>query len=284
MGIHFSNVDFKYYKKSPVNTLDNITLSIDGENEFVAILGHTGSGKSTLVQHMNSLILPTSGKIQIFDSVIGNKTKVKFKPIRKKVGLVFQFPEYQLFEDTVIKDVMFGPLNFGKDKEEALKLAKNALSLVGIDESIQDKSPFALSGGQMRRVAIAGVLASEPDILILDEPTVGLDPKGKIELMNLLCKIQKETKKSIVMVTHDMDIVCSYVKRVIVMQKGQLVFDGSTKDLFNDEEKLLSFNLDYSTVSKYAKNLKESGLISYKSIPLNKQELIELILKGEQHE
>ena len=277
MGINFQNVVFKYSKKASKNILNNISLDINKNDEFIMIVGETGSGKSTLVQHMNALLLPTSGEIHIYDKVIKPKSKIKLKEIRQKVGLVFQFPEYQLFEDTVLKDISFGPKNFGKSKDEAISLAKAASKSVGISDEILAKSPFNLSGGQMRRVAIAGILASDPEILILDEPTVGLDPVGKEDLLNLLKEIQEKTHKSIVMITHDMDNVARFAKRVIVMNKAEIAFDGTPQELFNNDEILESYNLDLPECAKYAKALKEKGLINYQDIPLTKEKLLEVI-------
>lgn len=280
MGINFQNVVFKYSKKASKNILNNVNLSINKNDEFVMIVGETGSGKSTLVQHMNALLLPTSGQIHIYDKVIKPKTKIKLKDIRSKVGLVFQFPEYQLFEDTVLKDISFGPKNFGHSKKDAESLALKAAVDTGISEDLLDKSPFNLSGGQMRRVAIAGILASNPEILILDEPTVGLDPVGKEDLLKLLVNLQNETKKSIVMITHDMNNVARFAKRVIVMSKGNVVFDGTPQKLFNDEELLNTYNLALPECGKYAKALKEKGLINYQDIPLTKEKLLEVIKEG----
>ena len=277
MGINFQNVVFKYSKKASKNILNNISLNINKNDEFIMIVGETGSGKSTLVQHMNALLLPTSGEIHIYDKVIKPKSKIKLKEIRQKVGLVFQFPEYQLFEDTVLKDISFGPKNFGKSKDEAISLAKAASKSVGVSDEILAKSPFNLSGGQMRRVAIAGILASDPEILILDEPTVGLDPVGKEDLLNLLKEIQEKTHKSIVMITHDMDNVARFAKRVIVMNKAEIAFDGTPQELFNNDEILESYNLDLPECAKYAKALKEKGLINYQDIPLTKEKLLEVI-------
>ena len=277
MGINFQNVIFKYSKKASKNILNDINIKIERENEFVVIVGETGSGKSTLVQHMNALLLPSKGVVNIYNHLVKPKSKIKLKEIRKKVGLVFQFPEYQLFEDTVLKDISFGPKNFGKSKEEARNLALKASKDAGVAENLLEKSPFNLSGGQMRRVAIAGILASDPEILILDEPTVGLDPVGKEDLMRLLINLQEQTKKSIVMITHDMDNVARFAKRVIVMNKGNVVFDGAPQELFNEESILDKYNLDLPVCAKYARALKERGLIDYKDIPLTKEALLNLI-------
>lgn len=279
MGIHFQNVGFKYSKKASKKQLDHIHLHIQAKDEFLMILGHTGSGKSTLVQHMNGLLFASSGEVTIFNQRVIKSKKVKLKPIRKHVGLVFQFPEYQIFESTVLRDVMFGPKNFGKTKEEAEALAMRACHLVGLSDEFFEKSPFNLSGGQMRRVAIAGALACDPDILILDEPTVGLDPKGKDELMQLLVDIQKETHKTIIMITHDMNIVARFAKRVVVMNHGELVYDGDKHTLFENKSLLDEFHLDLPTPATLAEGLISRGLIHPKSLPLTKEELLTAILR-----
>lgn len=284
MGIDFQNVDFKYAKKASTKQLDQVSFSIQAKDEFVMILGQTGSGKSTLVQHMNGLLIASGGHVRIFDQNIIRSKKIKLKPIRRHVGLVFQFPEYQIFESTVLKDVMFGPKNFGKTKEEAEQLAKDACQLIGITPDMLERSPFNLSGGQMRRVAIAGSLAIDPDILILDEPTVGLDPKGKDELMDLLVDIQQKTHKTIIMITHDMDIVANYAKRVLVMNHGKLVYDGSVQALFENESYLKQYNLDLPTSALLAKGLKEKGLLHYQRLPLTKSQLYTAIVKGGEHD
>lgn len=311
MAIDFQKVDFKYNELADKKTLSNVSFSINEKDEFVAILGHTGSGKSTIAQLMNCLLLPSDGQITIYGQPIILKKKTivrlntrkndckyssntskkglfakyqkpiyysKLKEIRSHSGLVFQFPEYQLFEDSVVKDISFGPKNFGKTNEEALSIAKDCAKMVGLPEKLWDKSPFALSGGQMRRVAIAGILALNPDILIFDEPTVGLDPVGKNELVLLLQKIQRETHKSIIMISHDMNIVARVAKRIIVMKEGNLVYDGDKYALFDDEELLHSFNLDLPECAMLAKSLKEKKLIDYQRLPLTKEELLSVIL------
>ena len=315
MGINFQKVSFKY---APLldDTLKDISLNINEKDEFIFILGHTGSGKSTLVQNMNALLLPYSGCAEVFDKKIitriyhplrfntkknQKRYNMKYKKgilnkgnmpvysknlraIREHIGLVFQFPEYQLFESTVLKDVMFGPKNFGHNKEEALIAAKKALKLVEFPESLYDRNPFLLSGGQMRRVAIAGILAIDPDVIILDEPTVGLDPKGKETLMKLLVNIQKETHKSIIIISHDMNVVAEYAKRIIVMSNGEIVYDGNKRPLFEDLDLLYKYNLDLAECSKIAIELKKRNLISYKHLPLDKNELKTVILGGDIYE
>ena len=284
MGINFQNVDFKYSKKASYKQLDQVSLNINEKDEFVMIVGHTGSGKSTLVQHMNGLLLATSGRAEVFNINVIRSKKIKLKPVREHVGLVFQFPEYQIFESTVLEDIMFGPKNFGKSKEEAKQLAIQAAHRIGINDEILERSPFTLSGGQMRRVAIAGAMAINPDILILDEPTVGLDPKGKDELMNLLVHMHNETHKTIIMISHDMDIVASYAKRILVMDQGKLIYDGDKKGLFADEEFLRQHNLDLPVISTIAKGLKAKGFIQYDQLPLTKDELYDIIVGGKTNE
>lgn len=258
MAINLSKVSFAYQKpkkKEKANyALKDVNLKIDDKNEFITIVGHTGSGKSTLVQMLNCLLIPNEGFIDIDGKIISkkNERKIKLKNVRKKVGLVFQFPEYQLFEETIIKDVMFGPKNFELDDVE--RRAREALKKVGIKEEMFEENPFNLSGGQMRRVAIAGILASDPDILIFDEPTVGLDPLGKRELLDLLKKLNEEDNKTIILVTHDMDVVGEVSKRVIVLDKGRVVYDGDKVTLFKNEEMVRNHSL---SLPNYVAMLKE---------------------------
>ncbi len=258
MGIKFEKVTHTFKNpdgKTRFIAMEDIDLSIDEKNEFVMVCGHTGSGKSTLIQHMNALLFPSSGKLEIFGRVIKKKKNKKLNEIRKKVGLVFQFPEYQLFDETVLKDVMFGPINFGLKKEEAKEKAINALKMVDFDEKLYDQSPFRLSGGQMKKASIAGILALEPEIIVLDEPTRGLDPKSSEEVMELFNKIHNEYNKTIIVITHDMDIVSKYAKRVVVLNEGKIVYDGSKENLFTDKN-FESFHLDYPSSMKLAMDLK----------------------------
>jgi len=290
MGINFQELTFKYQKKQTNNTINTLDLSINSQDEFVAILGHTGSGKSTMVQLMNALLLPTTGRAFINNQELTHKglknKKLKLKTIRHHVGLVFQFPEYQLFEDTVLKDIMFGPINFGKTPKDAEEISKGVCDDLNIPSDILTKSPFSLSGGWMRKVAIAGILACDPEILVLDEPTVGLDPKGKIELMELLNNISKKTHKSIIMISHDMNIVAKYAKRVIVMKEGTKVYDGEKRALFEDSNKLMEYNLNLPECAKIALELKNKGLISFNHLPLSIDELYNVITneEGDVHE
>lgn len=240
MGLSFKEVSHLYptaKKKVYTVALDKINLNIEGTDEFVALVGKTGSGKSTLMEHMNALLLPTSGTVQIYDKVITAKKNKnpKLKEVRKRVGFVFQFPEYQLFEETVLKDIMFAGKNFGLKEEDAKERALETARLLRIDEEVLKKSPFNLSGGQMRKAAIAGILAYDPDILLLDEPTRGLDPKTQTDIMELFYEIHKTTHKTIILISHDMDLVYKYASRVIVLNQGHIVFDGDKVDLFSSK-------------------------------------------------
>lgn len=236
MGISFKEVTHKYpglKRKQFTLAIKDINLDISDKNEFVAIVGKTGSGKTTLVEHMNGLLLPSSGTVGVFDYVITPKERKnpKMNKIRKRIGFVFQFPEYQLFEETVLKDIMFAPLNFGFKEEDAKKRALEVAKKLHI-EDLLNKSPFNLSGGQMRKVAIAGILSYDPDILLLDEPTRGLDPLGQVEIMELFKTIQEETGKTIILISHDMDLVYKYATRVVAMKNQVIEYDGNKEDLF----------------------------------------------------
>lgn len=259
MAINLKEVKFTYNtlkkKIAPKFILNDINLHIDSQDEFITLIGQSGAGKSTLVQLLNGLLLSNYGEVVVFDKTLSNNKKIKLKDTRKRVGLVFQFPEAQLFDETVLKDVSFGPKNFGLDNP--VELARKALSVVGIDESLYETNPFNLSGGQMRRVAIAGILASNPDILVFDEPTVGLDPEGRKELLNLLKKLNEEYHKTIILVTHDMDIVASVAKRVIVLKRGMIAYDGDKTSLFKNDELLKECSLDYPNTIKILKEIKK---------------------------
>ncbi len=240
MSIKFENVAYEYAPNSPFahHALKSITAAIE-PNSMTAIIGATGSGKSTLVQHLNGLLQPTEGRVLVLDTIIEpNKKSKHLKQLRARVGLVFQFPEMQLFEETIYKDVSFGPKNFGFSEEEVKSNVEQSLRLVGIDESIWERSPLNLSGGQKRRVAIAGVLATNPDVLVLDEPTAGLDPQGSKDMMELFVKLNKEHGKTIIMVTHDMDHVLHYAENVLVLEQGNVKYDGTSEDFFNHSELL----------------------------------------------
>lgn len=258
MDIQFKEVGYAYKGfKELYHAIKNINLTIDEDGEFIAVIGQTGSGKSTLVQHLNALMRPTSGKINILGTELPSKKKIKVNHLRQKVGLVFQFPEYQLFEINILKDVEFGPSNFKETKPHALEYAKEALNIVGIDESLYGESPFRISGGQMRRVAIAGILAMKPHILVLDEPTRGLDPQGKDDMMDMFYDIHRKENKTIVMISHDMDVVAKYAKRIIVLDKGHIVYDGPKENLFTHKD-FDKFHLDYPTPMKVLNHLHET--------------------------
>lgn len=260
MAIKVENLFYTYGIKSPnpSHALKGVSLTIE-EHSFVAFVGETGSGKSTLIQNLNALLVPTSGQVQVDDFVVTGKAKKNknIKQLRKHIGVVFQFPEYQLFEETVEKDVAFGVKNFGASEEEALKKTHGALLSVGLDDSYFKRSPFDLSGGEKRRVAIAGILAIEPDILVLDEPTAGLDPKGVNDIMSLVVKMH-EDGKTIILVTHDMDIVMKYCEKVYVLKKGQLAFEGDPYQLFALDNEDLS--IEVPALFELARKLKNKGL------------------------
>lgn len=280
MDIRFEQVDFTYQPNTPFEqrALFDLNLTIK-EGSYTAIVGHTGSGKSTLLQHLNALVKPTKGKVMIGDRTILPETNNKnLKPIRKKVGIVFQFPEAQLFEETVERDIAFGPKNFGVSDEEGKRLAKEMLTLVGLDESYLERSPFELSGGQMRRVAIAGVLAMEPEILVLDEPTAGLDPQGRKEMMGMFQKLHEERGMTIVLVTHLMDDVANYADHVLVLEKGKIVKDGTPQSVFEDIDWLKEKQLGVPTAASFAEKLIAKGM-SFDTLPLTAEALADDLLK-----
>lgn len=260
MSVTFKEVEHTYSKDTPFSyhALKGVNLDIK-QGSMTALIGHTGSGKSTLIQHINALLLPTAGEVTIDDILITATNKPKtLKPLRKKAGLVFQFPEYQLFEETIVKDIVFGPKNFGIDENEAIEIAKETLRLVGLDDSYLEKSPFDLSGGQKRRVAIAGILAMNPDILILDEPTAGLDPQGAKEMLNLFKRINK-SGKTVLLVSHDMDQVLEYCDDVIVMNKGKVEKHVSTQELFKETQYLTSLSIDLPMITAFILELNKNG-------------------------
>ena len=260
MSISIKNLRYVYMPGSPFEkvALDDVSLTIE-EGEFVALIGHTGSGKSTLIQHINGLLKPTSGNI-IIDGVDITSKNVKLSDIRKKVGLVFQYPEYQLFEETIEKDIAFGPKNLGLDDDEINKRVIKAMNMVGLDYEIyKDKSPFDLSGGQKRRVAIAGVVAMEPKILILDEPTAGLDPKGRDEILEKIKELREEYNMTIILVSHSMEDVAKLATRVLVMHKSKCILDGTTSRIFKEIETLESVGLAVPQVTYLVRELRKNG-------------------------
>lgn len=290
--INFNNISFIYNKKDPnhYDALKEVSFNIE-KGDFIALVGHTGSGKSTLVQTLNGLLLPTSGYTKVLDFyVTGDKEIIKkvkkekglkrkdfkkFSNLRKEVGMVFQFPEYQLFSETIIKDVMFGPLNFGMNEKEAKEKAIEALNEVGIDESYYEKSPFEISGGEKRRVAIAGIIASSPSILVLDEPTVGLDPNGKKEILDLIKKIH-EKGTTIIIVTHDMDVVMEYATKVAVLKDSRFIKMVTPNELFNSKD-LSNYSLEIPSFYKFKRYLDEFGFKNDISNANTIDELVDVI-------
>ncbi|MBW4875460.1 MAG: energy-coupling factor transporter ATPase [Paeniclostridium sp.] len=261
MSIIIENLTHIYNEGMPFasKALDNINLTIE-DGDFVGLIGHTGSGKSTLIQHLNGILKPSTGKILINKVDITDKN-LNLTDIRKKVGVVFQYPEYQLFEETVEKDIAFGPSNLGLEEEEIRKRVKTSMEAVGLDYDVfKDKSPFELSGGQKRRVAIAGVIAMNPEVLILDEPTAGLDPKGRDEIFELIKMLHDEKNMTIILSSHSMDDMAKLVKNIIVMNAGKVEFMGSTRGVFeNHSNRLKEIGLDIPQVLELCNKLREKG-------------------------
>lgn len=280
MGIHLQEVSYTYQAGTPFEgrALFGVDLEIvDGS--YTALIGHTGSGKSTILQLLNGLNIPTSGSVIVDDMVINATSDKKgIKQVRKKVGLVFQFPESQVFDETVLKDVAFGPQNFGISQEESEKIAREKLVLVGISEELFERSPFELSGGQMRRVAIAGILAMEPNVLVLDEPTAGLDPAGRQELMDIFKQLHANGM-TIVLVTHLMDDVANYADWVYVMEKGKLIRSGKPRDVFQEVEFLETIQLGVPKITKFAANLERRGFV-FERLPVTIKEFAEVMSHG----
>ena len=260
MQIKIVNLSYIYMPKTPnaVEALHNVSLEIP-EGKITSIIGHTGSGKSTLIQTLNGLLIPTTGEVQVGEyKITPKKNKNKnIKKLRKSLAIVFQFPEYQLFEETVEKDVAFGLKNYGIKEKEAIEKAHLALNEVGIDESFYKRSPFELSGGEKRRVAIAGILALEPDILVLDEPTAGLDPEGSQIILNIIKKYH-DSGKTIILVTHDMNIVLNHSDNVVVINDGNIAFSGTPSDLFTQD--VAKYSIDVPELFKFAQLLISIGV------------------------
>jgi len=257
MDITLQDVEYKYQINTPFERLaiHDINISIP-EGTFMALIGHTGSGKSTVLQHLNALLKPTKGKVHIGDRVIdAGKKEKNLRPIRQKVGIVFQFPEHQLFDETVEKDICFGPMNFGVSEEEAKRRARELIGEVGLPEEVLQKSPFDLSGGQMRRVAIAGVLAMEPEVLVLDEPTAGLDPRGRTEIMDMFYRLHKQKGLSTILVTHSMEDAAKYADEIVIMHRGQVKKTADPRTIFSNPEELLELGLDVPEVVKFQYSL-----------------------------
>lgn len=279
MDISLKNVEYRYQADSPFERLAISDVSIDvPSGTYLAVIGHTGSGKSTVLQHLNALLKPTKGSVLIGSREIkaGRKEK-NLKGVREKVGIVFQFPEHQLFEETVEKDIMFGPMNFGVTEEEAKARARASINLVGLPEEILEKSPFDLSGGQMRRVAIAGVLAMEPEVIVLDEPTAGLDPRGRKEIMDLFYSLHKKRNLSTVLVTHSMEDAARYADDIVVMHQGKVFTKGTPDEIFSNPKALIELGLDVPEVVGLQLMIEEVFKTKFKRISLSEEELAEMV-------
>lgn len=283
MSIKIENLTHVYMPKTPFEkkALDDVNLVIE-DGEFLALIGHTGSGKSTLIQHLNGLLEPSSGRILVDNIDITNK-ETKLTDIRKKIGLVFQYPEYQLFEETIEKDIAFGPNNLGLSEEEVSDRVKKSMEMVGLDyESYKDVSPFDLSGGQKRRVAIAGVIAMEPKVLILDEPTAGLDPKGRDDILDQIKTLHEKYKMTIVLVSHSMEDVGKLAERIVVMNKGKIALMGKPAEIFKEVETLENIGLAVPQVTYLMRALREKGFnVSDEvfTVDQGSKELLKVLLK-----
>lgn len=275
MDIKLQQVSYAYAKGTPFEkyALFDVNITITS-GTYLAIIGHTGSGKSTILQHFNGLLKPSTGQVHIGDRIIeaGRKAK-ELKPIRQKVGIVFQFPEHQLFEETVLKDIMFGPMNFGVSEEEAERRARELIQLVGLPEDVLEKSPFDLSGGQMRRVAIAGVLAMEPEVIVLDEPTAGLDPRGQKEIMDMFYSLHKERGLTTILVTHSMEDAARYADEMVIMHEGYSVMTGTPRELFSDTEALKQYRLELPRIAKFQRRIEKMLSIKLPKVCLTEEEL-----------
>ncbi|MGG1833473.1 energy-coupling factor ABC transporter ATP-binding protein [Cytobacillus firmus] len=279
MDISLQNVEYRYQVNTPFERPAIKDVSIDiPSGTFLAIIGHTGSGKSTVLQHLNALLKPTEGQVVIGErKIIPEKKQKNLKEIRQRVGIVFQFPEHQLFEETVEKDICFGPMNFGVSEEEAKKRARAAIGQVGLPEEILSKSPFDLSGGQMRRVAIAGVLAMEPDVIVLDEPTAGLDPRGRKEIMDMFYSLHGTRGLSTVLVTHSMEDASRYADQIVIMHNGEVYKKGTPKEIFSSPEGLLKLGLDVPEVVRFQLKMEKSLNIRLSKTCLTMDELTDEI-------
>lgn len=281
MDITFKNVSYIYQPNTPFahQALKNISFHIPS-GTFVAIIGHTGSGKSTLIQHLNGLLAPTKGEVKVGPYTISSEEKLKdMKQLRSKVGVVFQYPEHQLFEETVEKDIAFGPENFGVEKETIAKRIREILPQVGLTEEILSRSPLELSGGQMRRVAIAGVLVTKPEVYVLDEPTAGLDPRGQKEMMDMFYQIHQQEKITTILVTHSMEDALNYADYIIILNKGEKFMEGTPEEIFRQEEKIKEAQL---LIPESIQFLKRYNKKFGSNIPLKKQSIQEIALKIKQ--
>jgi energy-coupling factor transport system ATP-binding protein len=282
MQIAFENVGYVYHKDSPMayRALKNIELNIS-KGKFIAIIGATGSGKSTIIQHLNGLLIPSEGTVSIGEYTIQANSKNKnLKTLRSKVGIVFQFPEQQLFEETVEKDICFGPLNFGASKDEAELRAAYWIEQVGMGKEYLEVSPFELSGGQMRRVAIAGILAMEPEVLVLDEPTAGLDPNGSREMMKMFDKIHHEQGLTTILVTHSMEDAVKYADEIIVMSNGEIVKVGTPEEIFSEESFLKQNGLEYPKIVHFQKSFEKKMGVKLSKMHVHLDELLQEVVKN----
>lgn len=282
MDILLQNVEYRYQAGTPFErlALKDITLDIPS-GTYLAVIGHTGSGKSTVLQHLNGLLRPTKGSVTIGDTVISAEEKKKsLKHVRQKVGIVFQFPEHQLFEETIEKDICFGPMNFGVSEEEAKERARAAIKQVSLSEDYLQKSPFDLSGGQMRRVAIAGVLAMEPDVIVLDEPTAGLDPRGRREIMNMFYDLHRERQLSTVLVTHSMEDAARYADQIVVMHQGEVFKKGVPEEIFSSPEGLIELGLDVPEVIRFQRKFEETFKVKLNKVCLTMEQLTDEIAES----
>ncbi|RHW36278.1 energy-coupling factor ABC transporter ATP-binding protein [Lysinibacillus yapensis] len=282
MDIKLQQVSYAYSMGTPFEkfALFDVDLTIP-HGTYQAIIGHTGSGKSTILQHFNGLLKPSKGEVHIGERVIvaGKKAK-ELKPIRQKVGIVFQFPEHQLFEETVLKDIMFGPMNFGVSEQVAEQRARELIQLVGLPDDILNKSPFDLSGGQMRRVAIAGVLAMDPEVIVLDEPTAGLDPRGQKEIMDMFYTLHKERGLTTILVTHSMEDAAKYADRIAIMHEGKCVLTGTPREIFSDAKTLEKYRLELPHIVRFQSKIEERMSKPLSKICLTEEELAEEVARS----
>ncbi|PTI95191.1 energy-coupling factor transporter ATPase [Staphylococcus warneri] len=278
MSLNMNNVSYIYQPKTPYEfkAINNISLTFE-QGHYYAIVGQTGSGKSTLIQHINALLKPTNGSIEFNEKRIDRKTKDKFlRPIRKQVGMVFQFPESQLFEDTVEKEIEFGPKNFNMNVQKVKDTAFDMLLELGFSRNVMSLSPFQMSGGQMRKLALVSILAMDPDIIVVDEPTAGLDPKSRLQVMTLLKKLQTEQQKTIILVTHDMNDVAKYAEEMIVMQKGEVKAIENPRTLFSRPETLKQWHITMPDVVCLQHDFETKYNTKLPTTALTEEEFVEL--------
>lgn len=280
MDIKVTDLEHRYMPGTPFERLALFNVNLDiKQGSFLAVIGHTGSGKSTLIQHFNGLLKPTKGEIVVGDRTISADKKAKnLKPLRKKVGIVFQYPEHQLFEETVEKDICFGPMNFGVTESQAKAIAREIIAQVGLDETVLDKSPFDLSGGQMRRVAIAGVLAMKPDVLILDEPTAGLDPRGREEIMTMFHRLHEEQGLTTLLVTHSMEDAARFADEIVVMDHGQVYMRGTPEEIFSQIDKIRDVGLDVPETIRFLLLLEKKFSVTFPKTAYTLDDLCEKII------